>query len=176
MSDLSLASQRFPAYLRYELTSYLQTLSLDAISFTPGEFTPLLNSRQLLLGVSNLTSLTLKNIPDFPRIILASCPELQKLDIENVHILDDASRTIPVQRAQLAALECRKIDKHTFAQLVSVVDVTRLMSLTCELTWGSTPEGRDDHQTGMQHVLYLCRSSLRSLHLISSTCSAYTRP
>lgn len=178
LSDLSCAApnDRFPSYLKHEYT-LLRWLSLNAIPFTPGEFAPFLNPGHFLPGLQGLTYLTLKNMPDVPRIILASCPRLRKLVIENVHILDDASSIVPVQRAQLEELECSDIDEHTFAQLVSVVDVTRLTASSCELACqGSTLEGRNDDPRGMQRVLHLCRRSLQFITLTSSTCSTDPRP
>ncbi|KJA19545.1 hypothetical protein HYPSUDRAFT_217512 [Hypholoma sublateritium FD-334 SS-4] len=159
-------NQPFPAYLKDELTR-LQSLSMNAISFVPGEFAPLLNSRCLLPGLANVTSLTLRNMPDFPRIILASCVRLENLDIKGVRISDDASRMISVRRPKLTMLVCKDTDEQTFAHLVSVVDVAQLRSLKCDLAWGSTLEGRAGHPIGPQHVLNLCRNSLQYLTLCS---------
>ncbi|KJA22783.1 hypothetical protein HYPSUDRAFT_201870 [Hypholoma sublateritium FD-334 SS-4] len=159
-------NQPFPAYLKVEITR-LHCLSMNAISFVPGEFSPLLYSRCLLPGMANITCLTLKNMSDFPRIVLASCVRLENLDIQGVRISDDASRVIYVRRPRLAKLVCKDTDEQTFAQLVSVVDVTQLRSLECDLAWGCTPEGRAGHPRGPQRVLDICRNSLQYLTLDS---------
>lgn len=173
LTELSLASQRFPGYLKEECTQ-LKSLTLEAITFTPGEFTPLLKSRRLLRGLENITSLTLINMPDFPRIILASCVRLVKLTIEDVKFVDDASAKLSVPRPQPVLLTCRDTDEHTFVQLVSIIDVTELAALTCDLALVGA-EGRDTRPKGPQHILDLCRSSLELLYLVSSTCSANIR-
>lgn len=171
LTHLSLVSphQRFPAYLKSEF-ALLQSFSLDQISFIPGEFSPLLRAGHLLPGLANLTSLTLKNMPNFPRIVLASSVALQNLYIDSVSIADDASCMVPVNRPKLVTLVCKNTHERTFAQLVSIVDVTRLMSLECNLVYGSNPEVPAGRPRGPQHVLNLCRSSLQSLTLISGKC------
>ena len=173
LTRLSLVSadQRFPAYLKTEF-SQLQLLSLDGISLIRGEFFPLLNAGHLLPGMSNLTSLVLKNIPNLPRIILASCVVLQKLDIEAVRIVEDESRRIPlysVTRPQLTALLCKYTDETTLAQLVSIMDVTRLRSFECDLLCENTPEVPRGYLRGPQIILNLCKNTLQSLTLRSST-------
>ncbi len=171
------ADQRFPSYLKSEF-SQLRLLSLNSISFINGEFAPLLKAGHLLPGLANLTSLTLKNIPNFPRIVLASCVVLQKLDIDAVRIVEDESRRIllcSATRPQLTALLCKNTEETTLVQLVSIVDLTRLRLFESDMAYYK-PEIPTGYLRGPQIILTLCKSTLTSLTLRSRTYFSNTHP
>ena len=152
----------FPDCLKTEYTQF-DSLCLEGKLFARGEFDAFLRSGRLLPALQAVTHLTLNDIPNVPRIVLASCVQLQKLEMRGVRIVDDGSRRILAPRPALRELVCPGMDEHSFMLLVSVVDVTRLTMLCCAL-----PEaGTTASSIWPQPLLDLCRGSLSVLMLSS---------
>ena len=157
----------FPDCLKTEYTQF-DSLCLEGKLFARGEFDAFLRSGRLLPALQAVTHLTLNDIPNVPRIVLASCVQLQKLEMRGVHIVDDGSRRILAPRPALRELVCPGMDEHSFMLLVSVVDVTRLTMLCCAL-----PEaGTTASSIWPQPLLDLCRGSLSILMLSSLSTSS----
>ncbi|KJA16349.1 hypothetical protein HYPSUDRAFT_207146 [Hypholoma sublateritium FD-334 SS-4] len=159
-------TQPFPSFLENSWTM-LESLSMDAVEFVPGQFGSLLASRRLMAGLQNLVVLNISNIPNFPAIVLSSCVQLQELVFRNVQIGHDASLTWSLPGPhRLKALTCSRVLEQTYQELVSIVDVTHLLYFDCEIV-DRTPDIIGYGPKGPQYVLDRCGRKLERLVLRS---------
>ncbi len=145
-----------------------KSLYMNGIKLHDKDFLSIVSTERLWPALHNVTSLKIENMPNLPLVVLASCLNLQELEIWDVEFRDDWS-TKSFFRPMPKALTCGRFPDEAFQKLLEIVDVSALESLECDLMYGEFVPGG----MGCQRAINLCWCNLVSLTLHSRTLCSF---